>query len=169
MLFGALRSYRFDSRSAWPVPLHTSFSTDGAVISIFLSLGANSNMDSNAEKQCSKAASKSGALKARAVAAMNEINYKCLPCSTVEGQPVVVSPKVSFQNVHAYTHNGLEVYNVNMRLELSWIDNRFINWPRRAPVPPVSIAPPTSLMRSYARTHMHACIPRLSTTFTYIA
>ena len=37
--------------------------------------------------------------------------------------------------MHAYPQNGLEVVDMTIVLELSWIDERFKNWPTKAPVP----------------------------------
>ena len=77
---------------------------------------------------------------ARSLAAFQETNYSCVP-TPPDGGPVEINPKFGISSVHAYALNGLEVYDILMRVELSWIDRRFIHWPPRAPVPPQTWRP----------------------------
>lgn len=52
--------------------------------------------------------------------------YKSRPA--LKGKSVVVEPRFAISWVHLYTCNGVEVYDLELLLELRWNDHRIVGW-----------------------------------------
>ena len=68
-----------------------------------------------------------------AVAGFQKIDYSTRP-ESASGR-VILHPTCGIRSVHVYTDDGKEVFDLTTRIEVSWLDPRFKNWPLSAPVP----------------------------------
>ena len=65
----------------------------------------------------------------------SKVNFSTIPSAPNGAGPVVLHPTIAIQNIRVYTDEGKELFDLTARMEVSWVDRRFINWPLSVRVP----------------------------------